>query len=143
MLPHVVLHIGMSLDGRIDWASVDQGLYYEIAARWKPDAMLSGSNTILAADLPEEIPEEYQEAAVELEGQSKESRQLHFIVDSQGRIRNWDIIRKQPWWRDAIALCSESTPERYLEYLHKTGVDYIISGGQRVDLRARRDEYAV
>jgi 2,5-diamino-6-(ribosylamino)-4(3H)-pyrimidinone 5'-phosphate reductase len=102
--------------------------------------MLSGSNTILAADFPEEDPDEYQEAAAELEGQLIESRQLLSIVDSRGRIQNWHVIRKQPWWRDAITLCSEATPKSYLDYLQDSHVDYIISGGKHVNLRAALGE---
>jgi 2,5-diamino-6-(ribosylamino)-4(3H)-pyrimidinone 5'-phosphate reductase len=49
MLPRVIIHSAISLDGRIDGFSADVGTYYELASRWDPDAMLSGSNTILAA----------------------------------------------------------------------------------------------
>ena len=140
MFPHVILHIGMSLDGRLDWVSIDQGLYYEIAARLAPDAILSGSNTILAADIPEEIPEEYREMAAEMESQPDETRQLLAVVDSQGRIRNWPAIRQQPWWRQAIALCSAVTPKRYLEDLRDVGVETIVAGDERVDLRTALEE---
>ncbi len=134
--PYVILHVGMSLDGRLDWARVNQGLFYEIASRWRPDAMLSGSNTILAAEFPEEVPEEYQRAAAEQVGESEEERQLLFIVDSRGRIGNWPAIRSQPWWRDAVALCSESTPGSYLDSLEDMGVESIVTGTEKVDLRA-------
>ncbi|HEY71143.1 MAG TPA: RibD family protein [Anaerolineae bacterium] len=140
MFPHVILHIGMSLDGRLDWVSIDQGLYYEIAARLAPDAILSGSNTILAADIPEEIPEEYREMAAEMESQPDDTRQLLAVVDSQGRIRNWPAIRQQPWWRQAIALCSAVTPKRYLEDLRDVGVETIVAGDERVDLRTALEE---
>jgi 2,5-diamino-6-(ribosylamino)-4(3H)-pyrimidinone 5'-phosphate reductase len=140
MLPHVILHVGMSLDGRLDWTSIDQGLYYEIAARLAPDAILSGSNTILAADIPEEIPEEYREMAAEMESQPDESRQLLAVVDSQGRIQNWPAIRQQPWWRKAIALCSAATPKRYLEDLQNAGIESIMAGDERVDLRTALEE---
>ena len=42
MLPWVILHNGISVDGRMDWFIGDIGLYYELAERWKADAMLSG-----------------------------------------------------------------------------------------------------
>lgn len=49
--PKVILFTGVSLDGRLDFGSgmIPVGLYYELAASWNADAMLSGSNTILAA----------------------------------------------------------------------------------------------
>ncbi|MGD8815424.1 MAG: RibD family protein [Anaerolineales bacterium] len=140
MLPHVFLHIGMSLDGRLDWVSIDQGLYYEIASRLPHDAILSGSNTILTADIQEEIPEEYREMAAEMEAQPDETRQLLAVVDSQGRIQNWPAIRQQPWWRQSIALCSATTPKRYLEDLRNAGIETIVAGDERVDLRTALEE---
>ena len=49
MLPRVIQFNEVSLDGRLDWFTSDMGLYYGLAARWQPDAMLSGSNTMLPA----------------------------------------------------------------------------------------------
>ena len=52
MLPRVILHNGVSVDGRMDWFNGDIGLYYELTARWPIDAILSGSGTMLAAYPP-------------------------------------------------------------------------------------------
>ena len=49
MLPYAMIHNEMSLDGRLDWMSDDQGLYYETIARFEVETKLSGSNTILDA----------------------------------------------------------------------------------------------
>ena len=49
MLPCVILQIPMSLDGRITNFPADLDLYYSLAARWNPDAIIFGSETILAA----------------------------------------------------------------------------------------------
>lgn len=43
MKPKVILHIGCSLDGRIDWLKPDNFLYYRVMQDWSVDAMLSGS----------------------------------------------------------------------------------------------------
>ena len=40
----------------------------------------------------------------------KAQRQLLAIVDNRGRIHNWPAIRKQPFWHEAMALCSQATP---------------------------------
>lgn len=135
MLPRVIIHITMSLDGRIDWGFGDEGLYYQLASHWPADAMLSGSKTMLAADLSEELPEEWQTVVEEFESKG-DDRQLLVVVDSRGRLRNWHLIKKQPWWRDAIALCSEATDPDHLEYLREQGVETIIKGNDRVDLEA-------
>ena len=146
MLPHVILHIGMSVDGRIDWGVGDEGLYYELAARFNADAMLTGSRTMLTAYASEpkapcgqDIPQEDDEPL--------ESRELHplhvpllVVVDSRGQVRGWSQIKKEPYWRNAMALCSRSTPQEYLDYLQKRHVEYVVTGDDRVDLRAALEE---
>ena len=46
MLPNVVVHNSVSLDGSLTNFEVNMSLHYEIAGRYKPDAHLIGSNTI-------------------------------------------------------------------------------------------------
>jgi 2,5-diamino-6-(ribosylamino)-4(3H)-pyrimidinone 5'-phosphate reductase len=65
----------------------------------------------------------------------KPGRPTHAIVDSKGKIKNWEIVKIQPWWKNYIALCSEETPASHLEYLQEVGIAYIIAGKQNVDLR--------
>lgn len=87
MLPRVILHNAVSVDGRIDWFTGDIGLYYELADRWKPDAMLSGSNTIASA-FPTAEEEGPKEALEPPEKDPDDPRQLLVVPDSRGRIRN-------------------------------------------------------
>jgi 2,5-diamino-6-(ribosylamino)-4(3H)-pyrimidinone 5'-phosphate reductase len=140
MLPRVILHNGVSLDGRMDWGMGDIGLYYELAARWEADAMLSGSNTMLAAYPAEEVPEEDGEAFEPPERGPDDPRPLLVIVDSRGRFRHWQQIRKEPYWRDVIALCSDSTSKTYLSYLQERHIKYILAGDDHVDLRVALEE---
>jgi 2,5-diamino-6-(ribosylamino)-4(3H)-pyrimidinone 5'-phosphate reductase len=144
MLPRVIIHNGVSLDGRMDGYTADIGLYYRLAGTWEVEAMLSGSNTILAAfqqtdmeDLPPTAPDEGGDGGG---ADWSEPRQLLVVVDSRGRIRNWAALRRQPYWRDAMALCSQSTPQEYLDYLKTEGVSYIQCGEDKVDLRAALQE---
>jgi 2,5-diamino-6-(ribosylamino)-4(3H)-pyrimidinone 5'-phosphate reductase len=146
MLPHVILHIGMSVDGRTDWGVGDEGLYYELAARFNADAMLTGSRTMLAAYASEPKAPCGQDTPHQ-DGEPLESWELHplhvpllVIVDSRGQIRGWSQIKKEPYWRNAMALCSRSTPPEYLDYLHKRHVEYVMTGDDRVDLRAALEE---
>jgi 2,5-diamino-6-(ribosylamino)-4(3H)-pyrimidinone 5'-phosphate reductase len=138
MLPYVVLHIGVSVDGRIDWGLGTDNPYYELVQQFGADTDLSGSNTILKAHLPKEPEKVFGE--VYTQWINKPNRPLHAIVDSRGRIKNWDIIKKQPWWRDCVALCSKGTPHNHLEYLQEQNVEYIIAGQQHVDLRQALEE---
>jgi 2,5-diamino-6-(ribosylamino)-4(3H)-pyrimidinone 5'-phosphate reductase len=69
------------------------------------------------------------------------------VVDSRGRIENWGVIRDQPYWRDVVVLCSQSTPQAYIDQLNAQGIDFIVAGEERVNLRAAltqlRDQYRV
>ncbi len=134
MLPRVILYNGVGLDGRTDWYTGDVGLYYELAAHWDADAMLSGSETMLAAFAAEGSPENDEAPPDPPQIVPDDARPLLVVVDSRGRFRHWNWIRKQPYWRDGVALCSGSTPQAYLEYLKNSHVDYILTGDDHVDL---------
>jgi 2,5-diamino-6-(ribosylamino)-4(3H)-pyrimidinone 5'-phosphate reductase len=138
--PRVIIFNGLSLDGRMDFGSdaVDMGLYYDLASRWNADAMLSGSGTMLAAEGSGPVnesdaytpPAEYHPLAV---------KRL-VVADSRGRIRSWNSLRSQPFWREVTVLCSRATPHEYLEYLEHRNVPYIIAGTEQVDFAAALDE---
>jgi len=46
MLPKVIIHNSISLDGSLANFEVNMGLHYQIAGNFKPDAHFIGSNTI-------------------------------------------------------------------------------------------------
>jgi 2,5-diamino-6-(ribosylamino)-4(3H)-pyrimidinone 5'-phosphate reductase len=140
MLPRVILYNGVSLDGRMDWYAGDVGLYYEVAAHWEVDAMLSGSETMVAAFAAEEPPMQDEEVPEAPERAPDDPRPLLVVVDSRGRFRHWRRMLKVPYWRDGVALCSQATPQSYLDYLQQSQVDYILAGGDHVDLRAALEE---
>jgi len=140
MLPRVIIHNGVSLDGRMDGYTADIGLYYSLAGNWQVEAMLSGSNTILTAFQQEGMEAETQttpeEGTTGGGADWPDPQQLLAVVDSRGRIRNWATLRRQPYWRDAMALCSYATPQDYLDYLNAEEIDYIQCGEDKVDLQA-------
>jgi 2,5-diamino-6-(ribosylamino)-4(3H)-pyrimidinone 5'-phosphate reductase len=140
MLPRVVMFNEISVDGRIDGFSVDMGRYYGLAARWEADAMLSGSNTLLNAYGPEESLEEDDSAFEPPSRDPEDTRQLLVVADSRGRLRSWHRLRKGPYWRDVIALCSRATPQSALGYLRARHVETIVVGAEQVDLRAALEE---
>ena len=49
MLPRVIVHNAVSVDGRLDGFVPDLGLYYDVIGGWEEDATLVGSETILQA----------------------------------------------------------------------------------------------
>lgn len=135
MQPRVIIHNVVSVDGRIDHIRPNVGLYYELAGTWEADAILCGSNTILAAFAQgnAEVQEGEEEAG-------ERSGPLLAVVDSRGRLHCWSALRRQPYWRDAIALCSQATPQSYLDELQAQRVATIITGNERVDLRAALEQ---
>jgi 2,5-diamino-6-(ribosylamino)-4(3H)-pyrimidinone 5'-phosphate reductase len=141
MLPRVIIHNQVSLDGRIDWFTPDIGLYYEIAARWQADVHLAGSNTIFNPD--EEIPPEDLDVFDPPQRDPNDKRPLLAVPDSSGKVRNWHVLRKMPYWRDIVALCAHGTPKEYLEYLEKRHIEYIVRGNEQVDLRAALEELSL
>lgn len=139
--PKVIIFNGVSLDGRMDGGeeAIDMGLYYELAARWNADAMLSGSGTLLTAFAgQDELP---PGAAL---GGPKELHPLAIpylvVVDSRAQIHSWRLMQSQPFWDKVVALCSGSTPREHLEELEAAGVPTIIVGDERVDFSAALSE---
>lgn len=139
--PKVIIFNGLSLDGRMDGGggSVDMGLYYELAASWKADAMLSGSGTMLTAFAgQEELP------ASATRGEAKELHPLAVpylvVVDSRAQLHHWRLMQAQPFWDKVVALCSRSTPRAHLDEIEAAGVPVIVAGDERVDFAAALDE---
>ena len=143
MLPRVILHNGVSLDGRVDGYQGGIGQFYAVASAFQADAMLSGSDTLLVAYASAPPPGEQAEEspaepapAPEADQDGDDSRVLLVVPDSRGRIHNWPQIRREPWWRDVVVLCSQTTPQDYVAGLRQMGVDTIIAGDDHVDLAA-------
>ena len=137
MLPRVIVHNGVSLDGRIDWFTGDIDLYYSLVDQWPHQVVLTGADTMLAAvgDEPE-AEEDMTPAPVS----PNDARPLCAVVDSRGRLRRWHVFRRMPYWRGLVALCSRATPQEYLDYLGARQIDVIITGEERVDLEAALEE---
>jgi 2,5-diamino-6-(ribosylamino)-4(3H)-pyrimidinone 5'-phosphate reductase len=126
MLPYVVLHNAISLDGRMDRLDVDMELYYSLISTWNEDLTLCGSETALRAGFE----------GWEHDGVSDPSKPLLAVVDGRGRFKSWKKAAPSPYWRAGIALCSKSTPKEHLSFLKRSEVEVIIEGDNKVDLRA-------
>jgi len=168
MLPRVLCHLAASLDGRTDWIDPDLGLYYAVPGEWGADCMLTGADTILAAPgyVPDEQPEvgalaslaDFETQApppaaqagagtAPRDGSAPAAATARggprlVIVDSGGRVRNWRYLQAQPFWREPTALCSCRTPPEYLACLAERRVPTIVTGDERVDLRAALERLA-
>jgi 2,5-diamino-6-(ribosylamino)-4(3H)-pyrimidinone 5'-phosphate reductase len=157
MLPRVLVHVAASVDGRIDWIDVDLGLHYGLAARWRPDCMLTGADTILADPGYARDTDEEEEAGrpagrrpagealteeAEADVGGSDARPRLVVIDSRGRVGNWRALGDAPFWCEPTALCSRSTSADYLEYLERRGVAAIVAGEDRVDLRVALEQLA-
>lgn len=93
MLPRVIMHNAVSVDGRFDWIEPDLGLFYGIVAGFSEDATLVGSETVLAAYAPGGIQGESDEVEDEAPGAGPDaSLPLLAIPDSRGRLRVWEKL---------------------------------------------------
>lgn len=140
MLPRVILHNEVSVDGRIDRFTPNIALFYELASRWKEDATLAGCDTLLKAMEAEQVENEADKVYKSTEMDPKDSRPLLVIPDSDGRLKNWNYWRKQSYWRDGVALCSRITPNSHLDYLREQHISTIIAGDDHVDLKKALQE---
>ena len=138
MLPHVVLHVEASLDGRIDHIQPDMGRFYSLAARFREDAILTGADTLLQGEgLPaQDDGEPPTPQAIGGAGP------LFVVTDSRCRFDRWNWLRKQPYWRDAVALVAKASPAEGLARLAGYNVATIVCGEERVDLRAALETLA-
>lgn len=131
MKPKVILYAATSLDGRTTGFSVNMGLFYSLAQEYGENASLVGCDTLLNA--PDEIPDNDESAAAVATPGADDSRPTLVVPDSRGRLRSWHYWRKQPYWKDFVALCTKSTPPDHVEYLKHKGVKTLIAGTEHVD----------
>ncbi|MBI2868241.1 MAG: RibD family protein [Chloroflexi bacterium] len=135
MLPYTVIHNAVSLDGRLDWFSPDIGLYYELASRWREDATLAGGDTLLKAYAAQPVPEAPARPVDPPPAKDGDCHPLLVAPDSRARLRNyWDLLRREPYWRDVVVLCSRRTPADYAAFLSARRIGCIVEGDDRVDL---------
>jgi len=145
MRPRVIVHVAVSLDGSSTGFAADVGRYYQLAAGFREDATLTGSDTLRSG--PGSRPD--RAASAPLPPVDPGDRRPWLVVtDSRGRVRNWGQMIGAGFWRGAICLCARRTPRGALARLRRRGVDIVqTAGGPRVDLRRAlqvlREEYGV
>lgn len=147
--PHVVTHALLSADGRLEGFSPALDLYYELAGRLQPDAILAGSGTILSAAEAAGVDLSAQDASTVAPDSppADASLPLMVIVDSQGRLTRFNWLRSAGLWRDVLVLGSERTPSEHHQRLRTAGVELQIFGEDQVDLGAAlhglRENYGI
>jgi 2,5-diamino-6-(ribosylamino)-4(3H)-pyrimidinone 5'-phosphate reductase len=131
MLPRVVIFNAVSADGRTVGLATNLGLFYGLASQFHEDVTLAGSETILVASV-----EAGDEGGEDQTSETGPEGGILCVIDSRGRIKNWRAIRRWPYWGRYVSVCSRSTPPEHLDYLKAEGVETIVTGENKVDLRA-------
>jgi 2,5-diamino-6-(ribosylamino)-4(3H)-pyrimidinone 5'-phosphate reductase len=136
MLPKVIVHNSISLDGSLTNFEPNMGLHYQIAGNYTPDAHLIGSNTVkVGVELyGEEVPLE-ERGDFEKPERAK-SLPLWVIPDTTGALKGLlHTCRRFEYCKDVVVLVSEETPEDYLAHLRERSYDFHVVGKRHVDLK--------
>lgn len=136
MLPKIILHNSISVDGSLTNFEPNMRLHYQIAGKFNPDVHLIGSNTVkvgieLYGDgIPPEETKDFKKP--------KRNTNLPFwvIPDTRGMLKGLlHTCRRFEFCKDVIVLVSEETPKEYARHLKERNYDYHIVGKKQVDLK--------
>jgi len=135
MLPKVVIHNSISVDGSLTNFEPNMELHYRIAGRYQPDAHLIGSNTVKTGiELYEEgVPPEEKK---DFEKPKRDDRLPYWVIpDTGGELKGLlHTCRRFEFCKDVIVLISEETPKDYIDYLRERDYDFHAVGKKHVDL---------
>jgi len=136
MLPKVIIHNSVSLNGSITGFEPNMGLHYKIAGSYEPDVHLVGSNTVkIGVELYGGVVPEEEEKDFE---KPERDRTLPYwvIPDTTGSLKGLlHACRRFEFCKDVVVLISENTPEDYVEYLAERGYQYYVGGKTHIDLK--------
>ena len=128
MLPNIIVHNSISLDGSLLHFDVNMDLHYKIAGSYKPDALLISSHTIKKGI------ELYGDNPLEEEIDCKKPKRNNklpfwFIINKKGTLQGLlHEVRRFEFCKDVIILLSKETSKEHIDYLKKRHYDYYISG---------------
>jgi 2,5-diamino-6-(ribosylamino)-4(3H)-pyrimidinone 5'-phosphate reductase len=138
MLPKVVMHNAVSLDGAIRGFPIDLGEYYALAGEFGAEVSLVGSATAkmgieeFMPGLAPEAPEDCRKP----EAREGDERGYWAVVDSKGELEGkLHAFRRAGYAKDVVVLAAKKTPKKYLDYLSAREYDCFVAGEERVDLR--------
>jgi len=132
----VIMHNSVSLDGSFTDFEVNMGLHYKVASRYKADANLIGSNTIVKGIeiYGGEIPPEKE---VDYDKPDRDTALPYWVIaDTKGITKGMlHTCRSFEYCKDVIVLISQQTREDYINYLRERDYDYFICGEERIDFK--------
>ncbi len=138
MIPKLVIHNSISIDGSTTGFDANIEVHYKILSSYQSDAIIVGSNTAKTGTqfFCEKIPPEEESDFVKPEIQPGDPRAYWLIADSKGILEGlMHVFRRSEFGKDVIVLVSEKTPEAYINYLKERNYDFIQTGADRVNIR--------
>ena len=136
MLPKVIIHNSISIDGSLTNFKPNMALHYQIAGNYEPDVHLIGSNTVkVGIELyGEGVPPEEKK---DFEKPKRATSLPYWVLpDTEGALKGLlHTCRRFDFCKDVVVLVSEKTPKEYIEYLKERNYDYHVVGRKHVDLK--------
>ena len=135
MLPNIILHNSISLDGSLVGFDVNMDLHYKIAGKYKPEVHLIGSNTVKTGIelYGEGVPPEEEK---DFEKPNRDKNLPYWVIpDTKGILKGLlHTCRRFEFCKDVILLVSEETPKGYVRYLDERDYDHHLVGNRHIDL---------
>jgi 2,5-diamino-6-(ribosylamino)-4(3H)-pyrimidinone 5'-phosphate reductase len=138
MMPKVIMHNSVSVDGSVIDFDVNMEVHYQIAGRHNADVHLVGSQTgkkgieLFLDEVPAEEKGDFKRPEINPD----DRRPLWVIPDSRGIMKGLlHIVRRSEYCKDVLILVSKKTPSDYLEYLKERNYEYLVVGEDHVEMR--------
>lgn len=135
MLPKIIMHNSISIDGSLKGFEPNFGIHYRTAAKLSADAYLVGSQTILNAsvDIPPETEKDFEKPIYD----ETDKRPYWIVVDSKGKLQSvLHFFRRVEFIKDIIMLISKDTPKEYVDFLKQRKYEIIVAGNEFVDYKS-------
>lgn len=135
MLPRVIIHNSISLDGSLTNFDVNMEFHYQIAGKYKPNAHLIGSNTIKTGIELYGITS--QEEKNDLKKPDRDEKLPYWIIiDTKGSLQGiLHMVRRFEFCKDIVVLISEKTSKNYINYLMERDYNFYIVGKEHINLK--------
>jgi 2,5-diamino-6-(ribosylamino)-4(3H)-pyrimidinone 5'-phosphate reductase len=134
MLPKVIVHNSISIDGSLINFKVNMPLHYKIAEDFKADMRLVGSNTaktgidLFVKVIPKETKDDFKKP-------TKEGI-IWAIPDTTGKMKGLlHVLRQSEYCKDVIVLVSRKTSKEYIRYLNERNYYYYFVGKEKCNLK--------
>ena len=136
--PWIIIHCITSIDGRLTtarglrtrWEDVTPlalAEYYRLSRHLGAQGILASATTLFVAE----------QAIAGMDTRpglpSDKPSPTLIVPDNRGRI-NWTLLKRMPWLKRVLVICSQATPEPYLNYLEDEDIKWIVAGENRINL---------